>query len=148
MKALAPRARGANDPYRAPKTTLEAEINEAAWATLNSDTSRLPLLIAALVQSRWPPWAKAVAALLACVVVALVAAYLAGQLSRNDLVGSVLTVLVAAISSYKGLWQPTGIAPAIERATNLSRSEELPRQAMMPLNLYETEVGQQKTPAR
>jgi adenine-specific DNA-methyltransferase len=31
---------GANDPYSALKTTLKAEINSEAWATLNSDTSR------------------------------------------------------------------------------------------------------------
>ena len=31
---------GANDPYSALKTTLKAEINAEAWATLNSDTSR------------------------------------------------------------------------------------------------------------
>jgi len=31
---------GANDPYSALKTTLKAEINEEAWASLNSDTSR------------------------------------------------------------------------------------------------------------
>jgi adenine-specific DNA-methyltransferase len=31
---------GANDPYKALKTTLRAEIDEDAWATLNSDTSR------------------------------------------------------------------------------------------------------------
>ena len=31
---------GANDPYKALKTTLKAEINQDAWATLNSDTSR------------------------------------------------------------------------------------------------------------
>jgi adenine-specific DNA-methyltransferase len=31
---------GANDPYTALKTTLKAEINPEAWATLNSDTSR------------------------------------------------------------------------------------------------------------
>jgi adenine-specific DNA-methyltransferase len=31
---------GANDPYSAVKTTLKAEINADAWATLNSDTSR------------------------------------------------------------------------------------------------------------
>jgi adenine-specific DNA-methyltransferase len=31
---------GANDPYKALKTTLKAEINQEAWATLNSDTSR------------------------------------------------------------------------------------------------------------
>ncbi len=31
---------GANDPYKALKTTLKAEINQEAWETLNSDTSR------------------------------------------------------------------------------------------------------------
>ncbi len=31
---------GANDPYKALKTSLKAEINEDAWATLHSDTSR------------------------------------------------------------------------------------------------------------
>jgi len=31
---------GANDPYKSLKTTLKAQINEDAWATLNSDTSR------------------------------------------------------------------------------------------------------------
>ncbi|PQV45143.1 site-specific DNA-methyltransferase [Paraburkholderia sp. BL21I4N1] len=31
---------GANDPYKSLRTTLKAEIDEDAWATLNSDTSR------------------------------------------------------------------------------------------------------------
>ena len=31
---------GANDPYSSLKTTLKAEIDEDAWATLKSDTSR------------------------------------------------------------------------------------------------------------
>jgi adenine-specific DNA-methyltransferase len=31
---------GANDPYKALKTTLKAEIDAEAWASLNSDTSR------------------------------------------------------------------------------------------------------------
>ena len=31
---------GANDPYQALKTTLKAEINQEAWETLRSDTSR------------------------------------------------------------------------------------------------------------
>ena len=31
---------GANDPYKALKTTLKAEIDEDAWATLHRDTSR------------------------------------------------------------------------------------------------------------
>src|SRR4030067_83299 len=31
---------GANDPYSALKTSLKAEVNAEAWATLHSDTSR------------------------------------------------------------------------------------------------------------
>lgn len=31
---------GANDPYKSLKTTLKAEIDQDAWATLNSDVSR------------------------------------------------------------------------------------------------------------
>src|SRR6202043_618729 len=31
---------GANDPYKALKTTLKSEINEEAWESLRSDTSR------------------------------------------------------------------------------------------------------------
>lgn len=31
---------GANDPYKALKTTIKDEINAEAWASLNSDTSR------------------------------------------------------------------------------------------------------------
>ena len=31
---------GANDPYKALKTTLKAEINQEAWDSLNSDISR------------------------------------------------------------------------------------------------------------
>ena len=31
---------GANDPYKSLRTTLKAEINEDAWASLNGDTSR------------------------------------------------------------------------------------------------------------
>ena len=31
---------GANDPYKALKTTLKAEIDEAAWSSLKSDVSR------------------------------------------------------------------------------------------------------------
>jgi len=31
---------GANDPYKSLKTTLKTEINQEAWSTLNSDTSR------------------------------------------------------------------------------------------------------------
>ena len=32
---------GAGDPYKAPKTTLKAEVNHEAWAALKSNISRL-----------------------------------------------------------------------------------------------------------
>jgi len=38
--SVTPTYLGANDPYSALKTTLKAEINADAWATLNSDISR------------------------------------------------------------------------------------------------------------
>jgi hypothetical protein len=31
---------GANDPYKSLKTTLKAEVNQEAWDSLNTDTSR------------------------------------------------------------------------------------------------------------
>jgi len=31
---------GQNDPYKSLKTRLNADVNEKAWATLNSDVSR------------------------------------------------------------------------------------------------------------
>ena len=31
---------GANDPYKSLRTTLKAEVNQEAWETLHSDTSR------------------------------------------------------------------------------------------------------------
>ena len=31
---------GANDPYKALKATLKAEVDEEAWSSLNSDVSR------------------------------------------------------------------------------------------------------------
>ena len=59
---------GANDPYKALKTTLRGEIDEEAWASLNSDTSRpipkhllalvmlLPAGTTATAQSAWLNW--------------------------------------------------------------------------------------------
>jgi hypothetical protein len=58
----------ANDPYKALKTTLRGEIDEEAWASLNSDTSRpipkhllalvmfLPAGTTATAQSAWLNW--------------------------------------------------------------------------------------------
>lgn len=72
-----------------------------------------------------PTWTASVRALVTfaySIVVGLGTAYFTGAFAHlNDVhagVTSVLLTLVAAISSYKGFAQPTGLAPAIESATS------------------------------
>lgn len=77
----------------------------------------LPLILAVIQRPHWPSWVRAVVAFAAFVVVGLGTAYFNGDLNGKSIVSAVLFVLVTAITSYKGLWQPTGIAPKIESAT-------------------------------
>jgi hypothetical protein len=62
-----------------------------------------------------------------CIVAGWITAWLNGAFDAfhgwadvRAAASSMLLVLVAAITSYKGFSQPTGIAPAIERATSTS----------------------------
>jgi hypothetical protein len=78
----------------------------------------LPLGISVINQSTWAPRARGLMAFLLCLVAAAGTSYFAGELSdEGDLATAVLTVLVAAIGSYQGLWKPSTIAGSIERAT-------------------------------
>lgn len=79
-----------------------------------------PVLLAVVMQPRWPRSAQALVAFAWCVIAAGVGLYLDGRLDAADWAASTLKVLVAAIASYQGVWKPTGVAPAIERATTVS----------------------------
>lgn len=79
----------------------------------------MPLAIALVQQPRWSNAARAAVMFVLCAVAGAVTAYLNGDLENGrSLVSSVLLVLVTTISMFKGLWKPTGVAPAIESATS------------------------------
>ena len=82
----------------------------------------LPVIIAVILREQWGDAAKAIGAFLVCVIFATVTAYIAGQLDLSNpdfpkLLEQILAVLVVSITTYKGFWQKTGIAPAISKFT-------------------------------
>jgi hypothetical protein len=81
----------------------------------------LPPVIAMINQRRWPAPAKGLTALAACLLYALAAVWLRGPVDFADWRNVALTVVGSALAAYKLWWQPSGIAPAIEKATSPSR---------------------------
>lgn len=77
----------------------------------------MPIIVAAIQQPKWSSGARAVITFLVCVIAGGVTVYFKGGFTGQRIGTSALLILVAAIATYKGLWQPTGIAPAVEKAT-------------------------------
>jgi hypothetical protein len=73
-------------------------------------------------QPQWSEQLRAGVTFLYSVVVGLGTAYLTGAFEGvhdvRTAVSSVLMMLVTAVASYKGFAKPSGLAPAIERATS------------------------------
>ena len=82
-----------------------------------------PLVIAVIQQSRWSPRKQAIVAFLFYVVVAAVTAYLSGIFNTAGLVVALLVIFITAGNSYKLLWKPTGVAPAIQVATPIGANQ-------------------------
>lgn len=78
----------------------------------------IPNLVAIVQQPKFSQTARAIVTAVICIFFGLGTAYFNAQFNPGDIVGSILIVAVAAITFYKGLWKPSGIAPAIERATS------------------------------
>ena len=99
-------------------TTSAASIvsNIEMWALITGFF--LPLIVAALIRTKWPSWARATFAFLACMGAAAGTVALTGQLTTANWVAGSLTVLVAAITSFKGIWQQIGVVQKIEGITN------------------------------
>lgn len=93
----------------------------AMWAVIVGFIS--PLLIAAVQQPKWTTRSRAIVTFVWAVVVGSVTAFLSGDLNGRTLISTVLLILVVSVATYRGLWQPTGAAPAIERATSPATSE-------------------------
>lgn len=89
------------------------------WALLVG--SFLPPLVAVVQQPGWSRGFRAVVTVVICILVGAVTTYLGapgGFEFDKDLVGVILTVLVAAQATYQNFWKPTAIAPSVEAATS------------------------------
>lgn len=78
----------------------------------------MPLVVAVAQQPKWTEKTRAIVALVACLAAGGVTAWLSGDLNAKGVTSAVLTVLVAALATYKGFWKPTGFAPAVEVRTS------------------------------
>jgi hypothetical protein len=76
-----------------------------------------PPIISVIQQSRWSQRTQALVAFGFYLVVAAITAYVMGLFNGADILRLGLLIFLAAGTSYKTLWKPTGISPAIEKAT-------------------------------
>lgn len=79
----------------------------------------MPPVVAALVQSAWASWARALFAFGVCTVGGGVTAALTGQMEGVSPARAVLVTLFSALTFYRVFWHPSKIAPMIEKKTNL-----------------------------
>jgi hypothetical protein len=81
----------------------------------------VPILIAFIQQEHWNSRLRAAVMFVVCIIVALGTCYFQGKLHLDDtasIITSILLIVVTAIASYKGLWQPSNVAPQIEHLTS------------------------------
>jgi hypothetical protein len=92
----------------------------ASWAALLGIVT--PLGVALVNQTKWSPQVKTLVAVVVAVAVGVLDALAHGQLQHpGTVVGAVVLVLGASQAAYHLLWQPGDVAPALERATSVSR---------------------------
>lgn len=101
---------------------MDFDNNVAQWALIVGFA--LPPVLSVLVQTHWNAQVKSLLAFAACVAAGLGTAYFAGDIG-DDWVSSALIVLVTGISTYQGFWKPTGIAPTVEAATNVTQPPQI-----------------------
>lgn len=88
----------------------------AMWSMLVGFAA--PPVVALVNSSNWRPWTRALVTAVICVLIGGMTAYLTGDLSGRRWISAALVVATAAILSYRAYWRPSGIAPALERATS------------------------------
>jgi hypothetical protein len=94
----------------------------------------LPLVLAIPIQSHWPDQLRTLFSVAAYAAAGAITAAVAGQLTGKTFWQSTLEIVVLGIVGYQGIWKPSGIAPAIEKHTNVfSDSAEAPaKQGLEP----------------
>jgi uncharacterized membrane protein len=86
----------------------------------------MPPLLAIVQQPGWSTGLRSVVMFVASLIAGAGTVYFTGDfdISNPDkIITTVLVVMVTAISTYKGLWQTTNIAPKIEAATSPKASD-------------------------
>lgn len=78
----------------------------------------LPNAVAVVNQPGWSRATKAVWTLIVCVLAGAGTAWFNGAFTGRGVVSSILVIAVLALVTYQTIWKPSGIAPAIERATS------------------------------
>lgn len=80
-----------------------------------------PLVIAVIQQSGWSARRQSIVAFVFYLAVALVTAWLQGIFTAFGIVTAFLVIFVTAATAYRNLWKPTGVTPAIQHATPLTK---------------------------
>ena len=78
----------------------------------------LPALIAFVNQSTWSSQLKGIVAFISSVIAGAGTAFFAGQWNGEDIVRSVMIVLIMSQIAYVTFWKGSGIAKSIEQATS------------------------------
>lgn len=77
----------------------------------------LPLVIAMINRTAWSASQKAIGALVICIGAAAVEVAIKGQWTPKNFAANAVAVFFIVVTTYKGFWQPTGIANVIETKT-------------------------------
>jgi hypothetical protein len=78
----------------------------------------LPPFIAILQKEQWSPGVKAVTALFLCLLVTGGVEYTTGGFKGLDSVTAFGLMFTTAVTSYHGLWKPSGVTDNIEKNVN------------------------------
>jgi hypothetical protein len=95
----------------------EQIVNEGLIAYTAIVGAFMPLIVAVVVQSHWPKEVKGVAALTASILAGIGSVYIGG-VELRDLGVVIPAILIASQASYQAFWKPTGLATAVEQASN------------------------------
>ena len=101
---------------------MEAQLSEIAMWNLVAGFLSATFVLPVIQQPRWSVRTRATVTFGWSILVGAGVVFFTGGVhdlrDPRSVVTSVLLMLVAAVSSYKGFAQPSGLAPAIEAATS------------------------------
>jgi len=92
------------------------DSNLAMWSLIVAFIA--PPVLSIIQQPKWTTEVRSAVMFFFAIILGLGTAFFTDAFNGKDIVTSILIVMVGAISTYKGFWQATGVAPKIEAATS------------------------------